>query len=318
MTDREKKLGLIVLVMVAGWGAWNLWGKYSGALDERKAELQAAEVALQDARFDTLKADATTRRLARYQERSLPVDPQVAQLEYRAWLVSELREAGLDFEDVTLSEKRPSGDAFTSLAYTAKAEGDLTALTKFLHAFYQAPQLHKITRLRLTPREGDQLQVDLSVQSLAISGAERKEGLPQGESGRLALESLDDYLASITERNVFTAYVPPQPPKPKITAAPVVKREPAPKPKFDDAAHAYLTGVVQAGERLQAWIYVRTTGETLRVYEGDPLTVGLLEGKVESISPKKIVVRVDENLYATPLGSHLREAAPLESEDVVF
>ncbi|MEM6798174.1 MAG: hypothetical protein AAF589_01545 [Planctomycetota bacterium] len=324
MTDREKKLGLAVLAIVALWGAWQLWGQYSEALAQRKKDLQSAEVAYQSAKFDSLKALDDVNRLGEYRERSLPSDPQAAQLEYRAWLFDQLEEAGLAFDDVTLIDRRPGGDAYTDLVYSATAEGDLGAVTRFLHAFYQAPMMHKLTTLKLTPGERGRLQVNLGVRALAVAGAEREDGLPAGESGRLLLADADAYVASIVQRDVFREYVPPRPPPPPRKPRPVVKRDPPPpRPKFDDAAHAYLTGIVQSGDRLQAWINVRTLGETLRVFEGDPLSVGLLKGTVESISARRIVVVTPAGRFATSLGSNLRDGVEIEgpevdSDDAIF
>jgi hypothetical protein len=83
-----------------------------------------------------------------------------------------------------------------------------------------------------------------------------------------------------------------------------------PKPKFDAAKHAYFTGTVQVDGRFQAWITVRTTGEVLRLFEGDAVKVGLLDGKVVSIEPRLIVVKCDDEELRVELGHNLRDGKP--------
>lgn len=309
MTAREKKLASAIAVLVVGWGGWLLWGKYSAARDASRASRTQAEVALHDTKTREMMMKAALPTLDRYQQQSLPADPQVAKSVYRSFLIEKLRDADLDFEDVTLTQTRPRGDAYTTLGYTTTAEGDLAAVTKFLHSFYNAPLLHKLTTLKLLPKSGQQLQVTFAAEALIVNGTIRKTGLPAGDSGRLTAGDVDDYVSAIDGRNLFAQYTPPPPPKPKVEPKPVVKTPP--KPKFDDAAHAYLTGVVQAGDRLQAWITVRTTGEVLRLYAGDSFEVGLLSGTIESVTPRQIVVKTDEESFVTSLGSHLRDGAPV-------
>ncbi|MEM6330507.1 MAG: hypothetical protein AAF790_09685 [Planctomycetota bacterium] len=312
MTDREKKLAAAVVLILLLWGGWSAWQRYRGAMAARKTDLQNAESELQAARFAKLRAMDAAERLERYRERSLPTDLQAAQREYRAWLFDRLEEAGLEFDGVTLVDSRPGAGAYTSLRYSAEAAGDLAAVTRFLDAFYRAPMLHKITTLKLTPRERSTLKVNLGVRVLAVAGATRKAGLPEGDSGRPALPDADAYVASIVPRDIFREYTPPPPPRRDPPPRPVVKRDPPPpRPRFDESNHAYLTGIVQSGDRLQAWINVRTAGETLRVFAGDELAVGLLKGTVESVSARRLVYRTDAGRFATPLGKTLRQADEL-------
>ena len=66
---------------------------------------------------------------------------------------------------------------------------------------------------------------------------------------------------------------------------------------------------------MQAWINVRTTGETLRVHEGDDVKVGALKGKVESIEPRLLVIKTDdEKPLRVQLGHSLREEEKEEPE----
>ncbi|MEN1679206.1 MAG: hypothetical protein AAGJ46_06405 [Planctomycetota bacterium] len=312
MTSRERNLAIGVAALLAAWGLWNAFGWYQGAVETGRQAVTDAQDRLDTARKKQREVLAAVERLEAYQQQSLPADPQVAQQEYTAWLIDQLEAAELDFQDVALTDKRPQGEAFTSLGYTATATGTLEQVTRLLHAFYDSPLLHKMTRLQLVPIGNNRLRATLGVQALVVAGADRKEGVPEGGSGRPRLGGAEAYLASLGDRNLFKPYVPPPPPRPPTPPRPVVKRSPPPPPpKFDDAAHAYVTGIVGAGDRLKAWITVRTTGEVLRLGAGDELKVGLIDGRVESVAGKRMIYSADGARYATPLGSHLREAKKL-------
>jgi len=318
MTQREKNLGLAVALLLLLSGGWWAWGKYQSAIESRQAQLDDAKQSLLDKQLDQRMAMATLKQLEQFQSRSLPADPQVAQLEYRAWIIEQLEQAGLNFDDVTLTENRANGDAYRTLAYSTQATGDLSEVTRFLHAFYDSSLLHKMTSLKLIPTAGDNLNVAFTVEALAVNGSVRESGMPPAGSGRPALGDADAYLASIVERDLFTRYTPPRPPRPPRPPQQVERKPPPPKPKFDDAEHAYVTALVGAGDAWQAWVTVRTTGERLELTAGDAVEVGLLKGTVESVDARRIVVRSGDQLLATPLGSHLREGTDLAEEGAVF
>lgn len=165
--------------------------------------------------------------------------------------------------------------------------------------------LQQITRLQLRPNGTDasQLSVTLQTEALILPGNTR-EDVPEGTSNRLAKESADDYVKAIGERNLFATYSPPKPP-----GAPTdtVRKEPPPKPPFDDAKFAFVTGIVNVGGRPQAWITVRTTGEVLRLFEGDAVKVGLFDGQIVSIEPRAVVLKSGDEEFRVEVGHNLRE-----------
>jgi hypothetical protein len=168
--------------------------------------------------------------------------------------------------------------------------------------------LHQITRLRLQrPVGGSELQVSLEAEALILPGAVATDSLPEGESKRLMLASVEEYQKSLGERDLASVYTPPRQP-PKVAAAP-----PAP-PKFDDAELAYFTGVVGNGHGLQAWISVRTTGDVLRLMPGDAVKVGTLEGQIVAIDPLALVWQSGDKKYRVPLGQSLRKGTEIGAE----
>jgi hypothetical protein len=304
MTKREQTLLAGVLGIVGLWGAWSGWQRFQDAQSERQSRLDTARQAVADAQLEQSKAQATLRQLETWQAESLPTDIDQAQSEYRAWLIAQGEATGLTLDDVKLAGSQSRGEAYTAISYSAEAQGDLTQLTKFLHRFYSAGALHKLTKLQITPLAGgQQLKAALGIEALSVRGATRGEGMP--EAVPLASGDEAKYVSELSSRNLFAKYVPPAPPKPPEPK--VVRKAPPPPPKFDDAEHAYLTGIVQD----QAWIHIRTRDETLRLKAGDKLKVGLLEGDIVSVDQRAITYRTSEGTFSVSLGQPIRPGAAI-------
>ncbi len=65
---------------------------------------------------------------------------------------------------------------------------------------------------------------------------------------------------------------------------------------------------------LQAWINIRTTGETLHLGAGDALKVGALEGQIVSVEQRALVYETDGKKYRVALGQSLRSGKELEAD----
>jgi hypothetical protein len=306
MSRRERVLAAAVLVLLVLWGGYYILGRQRAAVSSRQSELYDAQRQLRDARLAIARGQAAVRRLESWQERSLPENREAALTLYRGWLLDALNQAGLTVDDVKPDQRTPRSTAYGTIGGTLEARGRLEAVTRFLHAFYSSDILHQITRLRLRPgTDPGQLGVTLSVEALIVPGATHADSLPEATAGRSGMAAVDDYAKSITGRNVFAVYTPP---RPKSEAA--VRSEPPPPPKFDDAGQAYVTAIVQNGPRLEAWVTVRTTGEVLRLHEGDAVKVGLLEGQVMSISPRSLILQTGDQRLVIGLGHNLRDGSP--------
>jgi hypothetical protein len=96
-----------------------------------------------------------------------------------------------------------------------------------------------------------------------------------------------------------------------------VRREtttPAPPPRFDDAELAKFTGSVEAGKGQEAWIRVFTTGETLHLYAGDEVKVGTLEGEIELVDQRWLILKIGDKRYRVALGESLRSGKELDAD----
>ena len=304
MNKREKILAAAVLAVLVLLGTKTLVGKHRGLVETRRSDLETAQRKLEEAKVQLRRGERAVRRLAAWQDQSLPPQREVAQSLYRTWLLDACKQAGLAVDDIQPSQRLLSSAAQTAIGYTVTARGSVKAAVTLLYEFYRSTMLHQITRLQVRP-SGDpsQLSVTLSVEALILPGATHEDQLPTGDSDRLAKESLEVYIESIDGRNLVAVYRPPRPDPPPQTA----RQERPPPPQFDAAKHAYVTGIVQVDGRLQAWITVRTTGEVLRLFEGDAVKVGLLDGHIVSIGPRMIVLECDDKQLQVSLGENLRD-----------
>ena len=293
-----------VLAVLVLWGGTRMWGRYTASLTAKHADLDAARERLLDASLALRRGQRAVDRLDAWQQRSLPANREVAQSLYRTWLLDQCKQAGLVVDDIQPNQRTISSATQTAVGYTITARGTVEAATRFLYDFYRSTMLHQITRLQLRPAgNASQLNVTITTEALILAGATHEDRLPAGVSDRLAKASVEEYLQSIDGRNLLAVYRPPRPEPPPQGA----RQDRPPPPQFDAAKHAYVTGIVQVDGRLQAWITVRTTGEVLRLFEGDAVKVGLLEGHVVSIAPRMIVIEFDDQQLQVNLGDNLRD-----------
>jgi hypothetical protein len=304
MSQREKILSGIVAAIVVILGGRFVYGRYQGAIESRRSELAKAKEELADINLAIEKGQYSLRKLEAWQKRSLPANQELAFSLYKGWLLAKAKEAGLTVDVITRATRQASKEAYKSIGYTLTASGSLSSVSALLYEFYRAPQLHQITQLRLVrPVGASQIEVTLEGEALILPGAEATDSLPKGESKRLALASLADYQKSLGDRDLMNVYTPPRPP--------VARREDPPPPKFDDSEHARFSASIGVGDKFQAWIHVRTTGETLHLHPGDTFKVGQLEGQIVSVEPRSMVYQAGDKKYRVTLDQPLRKGTEL-------
>lgn len=110
----------------------------------------------------------------------------------------------------------------------------------------------------------------------------------------------DDGTPSLSDIVDFKVTVKDPPPPP------VEDEEPEPpRPRFDEAEHAYVIGTVSKGTDQTIWLKIRTTGKLLRLSVGDPINVGTVEGVIDSIGDKDVVILTDEGMLRVQVGQSL-------------
>jgi hypothetical protein len=309
VNQREKILGAVVLALVALLGGKALLDRYTRAVDLGRSQVENAKTRLTEADRALADGRAALQRIEAWQEHSLPDDREKALSLYKGWLLAKAKGAGLVVEDIAPSPRTTSSAAFQAIGFQIEASGSLSAVAAMLYEFYRSPQLHQITRLRLSrPPGATQLQATMDVEALSLPGAVATDSVPEGDSKRLKLASAAEYQKSLSERDLVSVYKPPRPPRD------TTRRDPPAPPRFDDAELARLSAVVGNGKGWQAWIYVRTTGETLRVAAGDPIKVGALEGQIVSVEQRSMVFESGEKKFRVALGETLRSGKEIKVE----
>ena len=271
-----------------------------------KAQRNQANTELQRRQTRVEHGLQAMQQLEAWRKRSLPSNPEAALSLYQNWLLQTARDAGLSDISIDAVPARRRPNVYQALRFTLQAAATLDELTAFLHDFYQAGHLHQILAMGLAPEGRDgQLEVQITVEALSLPTADQTEELAAVPSEH-NLATLDTYRDSIGKRNLFAAYEPP----PQPTAeAPLPAPPSPPAPHFDPAKHAYLTAIVSADGRPQAWILARTTGETSKLFEGDSFEIGGVEGKVLRIDQREVDLEFDGRQYTLPLGQNLRAPA---------
>ncbi len=283
----------VMLLYVAG--DWLLESALTGPLKTRR--VYAARVQKQiDAKEKQLATvHRAQRALKNWRARSLPSDPEVARSLYQAWLLKAVDDVGLSDTSIDSGSPATKRGKYQSLAFSVRGRGTLAQLTELLYKFYNAGHLHQLGSLGIMPVPGsDELDISLSVEALALFGADRNDRLCSLRSNKLASDSLDDYQV-IVDRNLFS-----------IGGAP------------NAAEHTVLTAVTSSRldgqDRLVAWFDLRTQGETVRLAEGDSLVLDRFEAQVVEISGSDVIVEMTGERWLLTIGESLADALALPPE----
>jgi hypothetical protein len=309
MSKREKMLAGAVLLLIGLFAVKWLFESFRETIDRRTSAVAEAKGRLDGLDRKLRLGQRAIREIEEWQTRSLPEDREKALSLYKAWLLETAKKSGLEADIDPTSRPIPSG-AYAAIGYKINATGSLESVVAMLHEFYSSPILHQITNLQLSRAPGEsKLTATFDVEALSMKGAVATDSLPKGDGNRLNLASLDDYKKSLTERDLASVYTPPRPPREARE-----RPDPPKPPAFDDAEQARFSGTVGPVDSLQAWINIRTTGETLHLGAGDALKVGALEGQIVSVEQRALVYETGGKKYRVPLGESLRSGKELEGD----
>lgn len=100
-----------------------------------------------------------------------------------------------------------------------------------------------------------------------------------------------------------------------VTEPPPPEDPPPPKPSFDEAKYAFVTAIVEVGDKREVWITVRTAGELLKLSEGDSFEVGSKAGTILKIHSQQVEVSYQGTVYVIPYGKTLCDGQELRSAD---
>lgn len=397
MSKRERFLAIAVGVLMATVGGVVAARTVLGWFASRDEQILQLDGQLQNKQMEIDRAARLRKRLAEYEERSLPWNDELAPALYAAWLTEQIEKSGLEGVNINPTSVRPKGDAFKAFAFSVTARGDVSQLTSFLHHFYSADHLHKVVSLGLSPiAESRHLDMNMTIEALAVSTAAPDKPLSTKSGRLLAHKDKERYLETIVGRNFFGP--PNNPPKldsigeqraiirrpfsldlkatdadphDAVTYAmvgqelhgarldekngqfrwtppslgkfsftvratddgfpaksstqtfvvqvsdpppPPAPQAPPPRPLgFDHSKHAYATGIVSKGGRRQLWLTVRTTGQQLRLFEGDAIELGSLKGRLLWLTDREGEIVTEAGRIMFGVGDCLGEAEMIKT-----
>lgn len=116
-------------------------------------------------------------------------------------------------------------------------------------------------------------------------------------SGTLRVLSDETTEFDVTVRAIDSGY-PKRSSEQQMKIRVVEPPEPEPEPParlaFDDATQTVLTALVQGRDEWMAWMHVRTRDQTLRLRVGDSFEIGSLKGKVVEVTPRYVMLEIDD------------------------
>ena len=250
---------------------------------------------LQEQKIAIAKAKQAVQLLDDLQRHALPHNLELARSSYQAWLLEVVKQCKLT------APKVDSGDPVTranrgqnlyhAIPFSLRGRGNLRQITRLLHDFYTSGNLHKIRTLALTPvGVSDQIDVSMSIEALALDGADREAKLTALTSNRLASDELVAY-RSIASRNLFQ------------TGGDSIGRQ------------IRLSAVTlnTRGQR-EAWFYNKRDDHTRRLKESESLEVGALIARIVSINDKSVTLIIDDQTWHVAIGASLAEARIMQDE----
>ena len=277
------------------WGGDQGYRKYiEEPTSNREALIGKLEVRIAD-RKRALKNSARLQQwIDRLGDRSLPRNSELARARYRDWLLRMVEQAEL--QKPSVDSGNPIAESAKNLTtnreeevlkrypFSVRGRGTLAQVTRFLHTFYRAPHLQKITTISLTPISGgSEVDMTLSIESLGLASCARDESLAEGTTSRLASEDLAIY-QPIVRRDIFASDL----------ASPL--------------SRVHLTAITVDRDGLaQAWFRTAPEDPSVTLKRGDTLRVDAHEVEIVDILPERVIVLVDGSLAVVGLGDSLGE-----------
>lgn len=204
MTQREKVLGAIVVVIVISLGGIWIVNRVVSRFDDRNDELARLKQETEEKEAKVRRGNKAATQLAAWQKLSLPSDRSRARSQYWVWLLDLIEKSGLQV-DVKPAGERATGDLYVKHTFNITGHADLRRLIVFLHDFYSVGYLHRITSLSAHPvPDKRDLDISMTIEVISLNKApETTDGKPP--PAQLSLEKdAEKYAAVILGRNVFS------------------------------------------------------------------------------------------------------------------
>lgn len=314
MNQREKTLAIGVAALVGLLAVYYAYDSIAGKFSDRNLQLSDLNQKITQKQHKIDAGKRAQQKMADWDRQSLPSDAKLAPSLYESWLLRLVDDAKLESATVQQQSTQQSTAGHTATfekyAFQIKADTDVSMkqLVQFLYKFYCSNQLQKIRQLLVKPHaDGKALDVTIDIEALLLPGADRRDKLSSERLDQLSLGDVTAYEKTIGGRDLFSEYVPPH----------TVRAEPPRRTQTVDVAkYATVTGIIDQDDQPQIWVLVKTTGELLKLHEGDDFTVGDLKCKVLKIGVRDAVITTEGKKVQVSVGDNLRDATPMPAADL--
>jgi hypothetical protein len=207
MNPREKLVAAVIGVVIAGVVAWFATSWYFGQLEARENQLQKLTSEVKKRNLEQRAAQQAAKRLARYEQISLPPEAELAKSLYEKWLQQVAAEVQPSLKlDMTAKPPAPVKNTFSRLTFTVKTQGELPQVIDFLYRIQRVDWLHRIESLHLVPQnDSRKIDVTLTISALSVRSAAPMSELAEVVAEKYKETQLADYRDPIINRNFFSA-----------------------------------------------------------------------------------------------------------------
>ncbi|MFO0967070.1 MAG: hypothetical protein U0793_16000 [Gemmataceae bacterium] len=327
MTQREQKLLYILLsavgLVVALFLFYSILLRPLLDLGEEQDQVEAS-IAKKESQIQTMLKERQLIKVAK--ERSLPLEPHHAAIEYERYLVGVVQDAGLtsvNFTGPTNLDgkagvaKGKKTATQTILTFQVKANGTLPRVMDLLTRMQNTPVMHRVKKLTLDRADPKDMTGKLAI-AMETEALIYQEIQPNHEPKLTPSAKIDPpgtnparSYADAGKRNFFVGYIPPPP---------IIARDKTPPPPpdpFDMRKFVWLDHTVPTAE--EAFLRNRMIPgppqrvgpkkgfETFKVWNEDKKRL-LVNGKVLRVDQRDMYFRVDEKTYRWHIGHSIFDA----------
>ena len=308
-TEKREKVLLIaaglLLVFVIGPLAYGYYWQDMKRLQANRTRLIDNLKKLEN---DTQNAAEIKERLEKLTAISLPSNNDVAQSAYQNWLLGLAQTSGLREVKIDRGSAASVKDFYVRYTMTLNGRASLEQLATFLRRFQRTDHLQLIRTVSIRPlRESREMDVSIKVESLALRQAKPSMTLAMSEKAdALPAETERRMLRTIVDRALFSAYIPPSPPRP-------ADPPPPPQSEFAHSPYCFVEAIVEVNGKPQVWFNVRTEGKQYRLHEGEMFRLDGVRCIVRKIEFDRVVIEariqadVAGDLYTIKAGKAFAE-----------
>jgi hypothetical protein len=204
MTSRERILAIAVGALAVVVGGIFIYFWMSGALDLRRSQIVSLQKKLADQKRLVTQTTAAKAKIEAAKKRSLPPQKELARTLYQDWLFDRVHDAGIADPKVAHTTDVVERDLYTAFTFTISGKGTLPQVVGLLYELHSVDYLQRISRLSLRPlKDSKQLALSITLEAVSMQDAPQVSELAARPAKKLTLDSREDYVKIIGDRNLF-------------------------------------------------------------------------------------------------------------------